>query len=148
MLIFLNFLSCIFFSISQKNILDNLSAKNSEPIKTEQAKTFSTKTIDNKTFNEFSEEAYFSEYMKRLQVKIRKNWKPPNGKKSKTVIVLFKISKDGTLISPKIIQSSGIQALDDSAMEAVKKSAPFEPLPKEYKENDIDINFRFDYNVK
>ncbi len=89
----------------------------------------------------------FNPFMANLQKKIKSNWNPPRGQKSKRVIVLFKLTKDGNLISSNIKQSSGNQDVDQAALEAVKKSAPFDSLPAEYDEEDIDIQFTFDYNV-
>jgi len=37
--------------------------------------------------------------------------------------------------------------MDAAAIEAVKASSPFEPLPKEYKGESIPIEFTFDYNI-
>jgi outer membrane biosynthesis protein TonB len=36
---------------------------------------------------------------------------------------------------------------DNAALNAVKLAAPFRPLPPEYKGQNIDIQFTFDYNV-
>ncbi len=87
-------------------------------------------------------------YMKKTQDKIKQNWNPPKENQNGKVVVKYKIGKDGNLKSFKIIQSSGSKKLDDSAEQSVKKSAPFEPLPKEIKSDDIDIQFTFNYNVK
>ena len=94
-------------------------------------------------------EVDFTKYMSEIQRKIRANWIPPiyNSNSSKKIVVIFKISKDGSLLSYKVTNSSGIQDLDNSAINAIKKSAPFNPLPKEYEEDYVDINFSFDYNV-
>ncbi len=37
--------------------------------------------------------------------------------------------------------------MDASALEALNKSAPFPPLPKKFKGDNIDVQFTFDYNV-
>jgi len=89
----------------------------------------------------------FGPYMRELQRKIKRNWHPPRGNESKRVVLLFKVSRDGRLISLRINRSAGVSEADEAALEAIKMSAPFRPLPPEYQGNDIDIQFTFDYNV-
>lgn len=88
----------------------------------------------------------FEPYMNELQRQIKSNWKPPYGTKTKRAVLLFKIAKDGKLLSCDIENSSGNQKFDNAAINAVKRTAPFRPLPNEYNENSVDINFTFDYN--
>lgn len=89
----------------------------------------------------------FGPYMRELQRKIKMNWDPPKGNESKRVVLLFKIAKDGRLLSCSVYKSSGLQNADNAAINAVKLAAPFRPLPPEYKGANIDIQFTFDYNV-
>ena len=37
--------------------------------------------------------------------------------------------------------------MDEAALKALELTAPFEPLPKEFKGKSVDIQFTFDYNV-
>lgn len=89
----------------------------------------------------------FGPYMRELQRRIKFNWNPPKGNESKRVVLLFKIAKNGQLLSCRVFKSSGLPAADQAALNAVKLTAPFRPLPAEYKGNSIDIQFTFDYNV-
>lgn len=89
----------------------------------------------------------FGPYMLELQRRIKRNWHPPRGNESKRVVLLFKVSRDGRLLSLKPVKSSGNSETDAAAMDAVKISAPFRPLPPEYRGSDVDIQFTFDYNV-
>jgi len=89
----------------------------------------------------------FGPYMRELQRKIKRRWNPPRGNKSKRVVLLFKLSKDGRLLDLKVHTASGQPESDRAAVEAVKAAAPFRPLPPEYRGDDIDIQFTFDYNV-
>lgn len=86
-------------------------------------------------------------YMRELQRRIKRNWDPPRGNESKRVVVMFKIAKDGRLLSLKTMKSSGNIEADKAAMSAVELTAPFSPLPPEHREGSIDIQFTFDYNV-
>jgi TonB family protein len=89
----------------------------------------------------------FGPYMRELQRRIKFNWNPPKGNESKRVVLLFKIAKSGQLLSCRVFRSSGLPAADQAALNAVKLTAPFRPLPAEYKGSSIDIQFTFDYNV-
>ena len=85
--------------------------------------------------------------MRELQRRIKMNWDPPKGNESKRVVLLFSIAKDGRLLGVKVYKSSGLQAADKAAINAVEMTAPFKPLPSEYKRSSVDIQFTFDYNV-
>ncbi len=89
----------------------------------------------------------FGPYMRELQRRIKMNWNPPKGNESKRVVLMFKIAKDGRLLSCSVFKSSGLPSADKAALDAVKLTAPFKPLPAEYKNSSIDIQFTFDYNV-
>ena len=92
-------------------------------------------------------EPNFGPYMSDLQRRIKANWDPPRGDESKRVVLLFKIAKDGRLLSVKVVKSSGSQAADRAALAAVELTAPFRALPSDYRGSDVDIQFTFDYNV-
>lgn len=89
----------------------------------------------------------FGPYMRDLQKRIKMNWDPPKGNESKRVVLLFKIAKDGRLLSCSVFKSSGLPNADKAAINAVQATAPFRPLPAEFKGQNIDIQFTFDYNV-
>lgn len=89
----------------------------------------------------------FGPYMRELQRRIKMNWDPPKGNESKRVVLLFKIAKDGRLLSCSVFKSSGLPGADKAAINAVQATAPFRPLPAEFRGQSIDIQFTFDYNV-
>ena len=89
----------------------------------------------------------FDSYMKELKKDIKTNWNPPKGKENKTVVLLFKIAKDGNLISYKIHKSSGQANVDRAALKAIELTAPFRPLPEDFEGQNIDIQFTFDYRT-
>ena len=89
----------------------------------------------------------FGPYMRELQRRIKMNWDPPKGNESKRVVLLFKIARDGRLLSVRVFKSSTIPNADKAALNAVELTAPFRPLPADFKGSSIDIQFTFDYNV-
>lgn len=89
----------------------------------------------------------FGPYMRELQRRIKMNWDPPKGNESKRVVLLFKIARDGRLLSLRVFKSSGLPGTDRAALSAVELTAPFRPLPTDFRGPSIDIQFTFDYNV-
>lgn len=89
-----------------------------------------------------------SEYMKGLQRKIRFHWDSPIDYRSKKIVVLFKILKDGSIIEPRLYQKSNVEAADKAALKAVSSVKKYKPLPSGLKVKSIDVQFTFDYSVK
>lgn len=86
-------------------------------------------------------------YMKDLEQRIKRNWTPPKGDSSKRVVINFTIGRDGRLLSAKVVKSSGVPLADRAAMSAIELTAPFRPLPPEFRGQSVPIEFTFDYNV-
>ena len=86
-------------------------------------------------------------YMRDLEQRIKRNWSPPKGDTSKRVVITFTISRDGRLLSHRVTKSSGVPLADRAAMSAIELTAPFRPLPPEFKGQSVPIEFTFDYNV-
>jgi TonB family protein len=88
----------------------------------------------------------FRPYMANLQRRIKRAWYPPKADESKRVVVIFNVTRDGALSKLRISTSSGSEAADAAALQAVENAAPFRPLPPGA-DKDVDIQFTFDYNV-
>jgi TonB family protein len=95
----------------------------------------------------FITEADFGPYMLELRNRIKKNWHPPQKEKSIEVKIIFKVLRDGNLVSTTITKSSEDKEADEAALNAIKLSAPFNPLPAEFNENSVDIEFVFGYSI-
>jgi TonB family protein len=89
----------------------------------------------------------FGPYIAELQRRIKRNWTPPSDNRNKRIVALFTIGRDGRLLGLRIQTSSGEPLADEAAKAAIRASAPFRPLPANYRQNDIDVQFIFDYNV-
>lgn len=87
----------------------------------------------------------FGPYMKRMQDKIKANWAPPVKNMTAQIVVKYRILKNGSLDSYGITASSGSQELDNAAIDALRRSAPFEPLPESFNKESILVQFTFDY---
>ena len=102
---------------------------------------------DAKTVTKQYQNINWGPYMRDLETGIKRNWTPPKSDKTRRIVVGLSIAKDGKLLNHRIIKSSGTPLADRAAMEAVKQSSPFKPLPEEFKGKWVAIEFTFDYNV-
>lgn len=58
-----------------------------------------------------------------------------------TTLLRFSVARDGGLVgAPRVVRSSGFGDLDDAALAAVLRSAPFPPLPDEIAPNSPDVH--------
>ncbi len=94
------------------------------------------------------EKADFEPYMREIQNDIKANWKANDESKNKLTVVFFKVGKNGELLSYKVQKSSGSQIADNAALNAVKYTAPFKPLPKSFKGKSVDIQMNFEYTPR
>jgi len=86
-------------------------------------------------------------YLARLQRRVEQNWIPGQTGSSLRTVVIFSIGRNGDLRNIRLGRSSGNQLTDDAALNAIQRSAPFEPLPSGYEGESVQINFTFDINV-
>ncbi|MCM1339294.1 MAG: TonB C-terminal domain-containing protein [Muribaculaceae bacterium] len=89
----------------------------------------------------------FGPYMREMQRRIKSNWNPPQDKFSRKVTLLYEIKKSGEVTNVSIVQSSGNKKMDKSAIKALEAASPLRPLPAEFKEDSVKVQFTFDYNV-
>ena len=89
----------------------------------------------------------FSSYMQNVNDKLRKNWSSPDFLEEGHVRVLFKLDREGYVISGDILESSGNPVYDESAVNAIHKSEPFGNFPENSTRQTITINYSFDTSL-
>jgi len=57
----------------------------------------------------------------------------------------FVIARSGKVNSIELVRSSGSKILDDEAIRSIRKAAPFDPIPAQYKIPSLQIRGRFVY---
>ena len=74
----------------------------------------------------------YASYFAHIKRRIQNAWIwPTEAQKNRGRLLLrFKLRKNGTLEDVRLIKSAGVRILDDLAMAAVAKAAPFEPFPE------------------
>ncbi len=78
---------------------------------------------------------------------IYQTWQPPSktptDKEGATVVVRFKIKRDGNVINPVVEKKSGSEVLDSSALQAIKDASPMPPLPDDYEGDSLEVCMTF-----
>src|ERR1700733_10374481 len=88
-------------------------------------------------------------YVRVVQQKVSENWLKyevdPGVSDARRVYVTFDIVRDGHPTNVQIEQSSGVPSLDQSAVRALQRIDTFGPLPPDYSESKVSVEFWFDY---
>lgn len=94
-------------------------------------------------------------FFNRVKRQVADEWHPdlvyvrhdPNGNvygvKDRVTVLRIHLTPDGKLAAWTVLQSSGVDFLDDEAIDAFKKAAPFVNPPKDLVEGDGQIHFNF-----
>lgn len=88
----------------------------------------------------------FAYYITNMRRKIAAHWQVPGGSvEEKFCIVYFKITRSGTIVSPRIETSSGSLVFDQAALRSVVQSSPLPELPPAYDGDELGVHFSFAY---
>jgi TonB family protein len=68
---------------------------------------------------------------KELEVRLKRAWFPTSLRTEKAVVLSFKTDKTGNPLNLEIIQSSGNSTVDQAAVKAVNRAAPFKEVDGE-----------------
>lgn len=77
--------------------------------------------------------------------RIKRLWFPPQKYRNRTLTVNFRILKSGKLTNLKVSRSSGVTALDNSALTALRKLGSMKPLPKDGPDY-VEAAYLFNYS--
>ena len=99
-----------------------------------------------------TKEVKYASYFGRIKQQIQRVWVyPSQGTKralSGELTLKFEISKDGNLLSLRLINGSGSNILDANAVKAVRGAAPYYPFPITITKKKLSILATFVYNAK
>jgi protein TonB len=84
-------------------------------------------------------------YMGEVAKKLHRNKINPRSQLTGTVLLRFTVDQQGEILSRTIQQSSGSKVLDDAAIAALDRAAPFPPLPSTVASGPLEMQvpFRF-----
>jgi TonB family protein len=95
----------------------------------------------------------FGPYMNGVVNRVRINWYSliPEvarlGRKGR-VVIIFKITQNGTIEDVQLVANSGTDPLDRAALGAITASNPFARLPANFSGDSLVLQFTFLYNIR
>ena len=89
----------------------------------------------------------FSDYMGMVREKISNFWTPPDVLEDGHATVVFKLGRNGDLISSYIKESSGNSLYDECALRSIQKAAPYADFPANASRENITIVYSFDSSI-
>ena len=82
----------------------------------------------------------YAYYLDRLLSLIDAQWARPAMGSGVKAVIFFRIGRDGSMTELQVEQSSGYNSFDLAALRAVQNAAPFPPLPRAYKHEDLGVH--------
>jgi TonB family protein len=90
----------------------------------------------------------FAGYAQQIQQLVAQKWRTsdidPRVQTAPVVIVMFDLLRDGSVRNLRILQRSGIPALDFSAQRAILEASPFPPIPPGFEHDVAEIESDFE----
>ena len=92
---------------------------------------------------DFKDQAYRSKVFKR----VAGSWSMPaeTPKPGGKAVVVVTIRRGGETSGTRLHHRSGSDAWDAAAIQTLSKAAPFDPLPKSYAPDSVEVHFHFAY---
>ena len=101
----------------------------------------------NQPVRRISVQEEFGDYMNLVRDKISKSWTPPDVVETGHATVVFKLDKNGNVISSYIRESSGNKLYDESALHSIHKASPYADFPDNASREYITIQYSFDSSI-
>jgi TonB family protein len=93
-------------------------------------------------------EQYWTPNVRRSFMKIYKSGRKIASKRDRITQVLITLNQEGTLVNVQVLGESGIQDLDQAAIDAFRAAAPFPNPPKGIVDPDGTIKIRWDFVIE
>ncbi|MDB5102593.1 MAG: hypothetical protein JWP91_282 [Fibrobacteres bacterium] len=84
----------------------------------------------------------------RVKKKVDQLWNPPTGidvSGRVKVVVTFKVSRDGTIVSADVTGASGSSSLDELALMTIKRMETVPPIPENFPNDELEVGCDFLY---
>ena len=136
--------------MDSKGTLAMLDGLNQEKYTLENSQTGEKEELDDdEPISLDTKEAKYVSYFSRIKQQIQRVWVYPSQGIKRTLsgelTLKFEISKDGNLLSLRLINSSGSNILDANAIKAVRGAAPYYPFPITITKKKLSILATFVY---
>jgi protein TonB len=86
-------------------------------------------------------------YFDEIRRRVKRNWQPLSPGDDRSTVVAFAIEPNGQITGLRIVETSGKERVDRDALEAIQKSAPFDPLPQSLERDRLEIQFNFNIYI-
>lgn len=90
-------------------------------------------------------------YLQKMKQKIEMVWEYPEYARQRGIggqlKINFSIGKDGKIEKMILVDSSGLQVLDDAALKALRDASPFPPFPETWDISRLNIEGTFIYHI-
>ena len=97
---------------------------------------------------DFGNKRYFA-FFDDVRARINARWHYPEAAAARgqqgEVILEFKLTRQGGVSEPLVVQSSGQAVLDDAIVRAIREAAPFPYLPADFKPDEMRVKGSFRY---
>jgi outer membrane biosynthesis protein TonB len=88
-----------------------------------------------------------TEYFRYLPAEVHRHWTPYKAERDYEIAVRFIVHRDGSISETQIV-STDYPAANASVLKAVKSGAPYQPLPKSYKQDSVKAQILLEYHNK
>lgn len=99
-----------------------------------------------------TQDTTYTPYTKVLKERIYNNWAyPPSARENfiqGSLVIIFRLNRNGNLIDCKIVQSSEHEILDTYALKAIESANPFPQFPETITVHFLNINASFAYRLE
>jgi TonB family protein len=85
-------------------------------------------------------------YVEKMRKDIQAKWKAPQGMDNRMIITVFTIQRDGTITDAHIVDGTGNEQIDKSALDALHDASPLSPLPAGAPKS-VQMQYKFDWHV-
>jgi TonB family protein len=90
----------------------------------------------------------FGAYAQQIRDLVARKWHPGDVdakiRSAPQVVATFELMRDGSIGKPRIVESSGITALDFSVQRAILEASPLPPFPPGLEEKSTTVTFTFE----
>lgn len=87
-------------------------------------------------------------YLGKVNEQVQRSKVNPRSRTTGVVLVRFTIGTDGSLLSKDVVGSSGAEVLDQAAIAALERAAPFPPIPAEVSATPMTFKQSFRFMVR
>jgi TonB family protein len=117
-----------------------------------QTLTESARGNEEATISLDTKDAAYYPYAKIIKKRIQRHWTYPSTARENylqgNLLIIFRLEKNGDLVSCRISRSSGYQILDSASIKAIELASPFPPFPDTIPVQFLNINTSFTYQLK